>query len=101
MVTVGYRTESIYRQYSIADSKLLEEATVELAALQSERDRRDRRVCGRVAERGIRPMHYEDAMKFLIEKLAGSPNIFADASRLPNFDVFIPSAITGFPAPSG
>jgi hypothetical protein len=44
----------------------------------------------------LRPMHYEDAIKFLIENIAANPDIFADASRPPNFDVFIPRTVTIF-----
>jgi hypothetical protein len=35
MKLVGHRTESIYRRYAIADSKVLEEAAVKLATLQA------------------------------------------------------------------
>lgn len=35
MKMVGHKTESIYRRHAIADSKVLEEAAVKLAALQA------------------------------------------------------------------
>jgi hypothetical protein len=35
MKMVGHKTESIYRRYAIADSNVLEEAAVKLAALQA------------------------------------------------------------------
>jgi hypothetical protein len=41
-------------------------------------------------------MHYEDAIRFLIERLAANRNIFVDGNRPPNFDIFIPNVITIF-----
>jgi hypothetical protein len=36
MAMVGYRTESIYRRYAIADEGMLKESASKLAALQSQ-----------------------------------------------------------------
>jgi hypothetical protein len=36
-------------------------------------------------------MHYEDAIRFLIEKLGANPNIFVLVP--PNFDIWIPHAV--------
>ena len=44
MKMVGHKTESIYRRYAIADSKVLEEAAVKLAALQASERAETRKV---------------------------------------------------------
>jgi hypothetical protein len=43
----------------------------------------------------IKPMHYEDAIKFLIERLKEKPDAFYADSRT-EFDVYIPRAVTVF-----